>query len=48
MYLDTESWCFIGGKVGGIYIGFRKMFIERFERLAEELWGIKPLRKKEE
>lgn len=40
-----ETWCFVGGKYGGIFIGFRKRYIERMEFLAEKLWGIKPIKR---
>ncbi len=40
--IGEESWCFVGGKYGGIYIGFRKMYIERMESIARERWGIEP------
>ena len=41
---EGEAWCYVGGKVGGIFIGFRKEYIERFEAVAKELWGIEPRR----
>ncbi len=44
--LGEETWCFVGGKVGGVFLGFRKVYIERMERLAKELWGIEPLAKR--
>ncbi len=40
--IGEESWCFIGGKISGIYIGFRKKYIERLEQLAYTKWGLKP------
>jgi hypothetical protein len=36
----TRTW--VGGKFGGIYIGFRKPQIVRMERLAKEKFGILP------
>ena len=36
----TRTW--VGGKFGGIYIGFRKPEIERMERIAREKYGIAP------
>ncbi len=36
----TRTW--VGGKFGGIYVGFRKPEIERLERLAESKFGAKP------
>ncbi len=31
-----SSWCYVGGKPGGIYIGLKKYLIERLEKLAEK------------
>ncbi|PCN50135.1 hypothetical protein B6U99_06020 [Candidatus Geothermarchaeota archaeon ex4572_27] len=36
----TRAW--VGGKHGGIYIGFRKAEVERLEGLATRLYGVKP------
>jgi hypothetical protein len=36
----TRTW--VGGKFGGIYIGFRKPEVARMERLAERKFGISP------
>jgi hypothetical protein len=36
----TRTW--VGGKFGGIYIGFRKPQIIRMERLAKEKFGVLP------
>lgn len=44
--VSEESWCFIGGKYGGIYIGFRKVYIERMESVAREHWGIEPRKRR--
>ncbi len=38
----TTTWVFVGGKVGGVFIGFRREFIRRFETVAKELFGIEP------
>ena len=38
----TNTWVFVGGKVGGVFIGFRREFIRRFEAVAKELFGIEP------
>jgi len=35
---STRTW--VGGKFGGIYIGFRKPEIERMERVAKDRFGI--------
>ncbi len=40
--LGEETWCYIGGKIGGMYIGFRKKYIELLEQIAYTKWGIKP------
>ncbi len=32
-----KSWCYVGGKQGGIFIGLKKNLIERLENLAKEL-----------
>ena len=42
--IGEESWCFVGGKVGGIFIGFRRDVIARLEDAAKRLWGIEPRR----
>lgn len=36
----TRTW--VGGKEGGIYIGFRKPEVEKLEKIASERFGIKP------
>lgn len=36
----TRTW--VGGKEGGIYIGFRKAEVEKLEKIALERFGIKP------
>ncbi len=41
--VGEEDWCFVGGKVGGIFIGFRKGVIARLEDLAKRVWGVEPL-----
>ena len=43
--IGDETWCFVGGKVGGIFIGLRKIYIDRMERVAKELWGIEPIKR---
>ncbi len=40
--MGETSWCFIGGKYGGICIGFRKVYIDRMESMAREHWGLEP------
>ena len=37
-----SDWCCIGGKIGGIYIGFRKNIIQRLENYAAKEHGIEP------
>jgi hypothetical protein len=37
----TRTW--VGGKFGGIYIGFRKEHVERLEKLAREKFKAEPL-----
>ena len=32
-----KSWCYVGGKQGGVFIGLKKHLIERLENLAKEL-----------
>jgi len=34
-----KSWCYVGGKSGGIFIGLKKHLIERLEKLVRELEG---------
>lgn len=36
----TRTW--VGGKFGGIYIGFRKTEVEKLEKVAESKFGINP------
>jgi len=36
----TRTW--VGGKIGGIYIGFRKSEVRKLEKIAEEKFEIKP------
>jgi len=36
----TRTW--VGGKEGGIYIGFRKAEIEKLEKIASKKFGIEP------
>lgn len=42
----TRTW--VGGKFGGIYIGFRKGEIAKLERIAETKFEVKPRKKLEE
>lgn len=37
----TRTW--VGGKFGGIYIGFKKNEIGKLERIAEREFGMKPV-----
>jgi len=37
----TRTW--VGGKFGGIYIGFRKEQIKRMEEIAKEKFGMTPI-----
>lgn len=37
---STNTW--VGGKFGGIYVGFRKPEIERMERVAKNRYGMVP------
>lgn len=37
---STRTW--VGGKFGGIYIGFRKPEIERMERIARDKFNLSP------
>ncbi len=32
-----KSWCYVGGKAGGIFIGLKKHLIERLEKLIRDL-----------
>ena len=36
----TRTW--VGGKFGGIYIGFKKKEVEKLEKIAEEEFRMKP------
>jgi hypothetical protein len=42
---STRAW--VGRKYDGIYIGFRKVEMEKLEKLALEKFGIKTLKKLE-
>jgi len=37
----TRSWVYVGGKYGGVFLGFKKPQVEKLERLAVEL-GVPP------
>ena len=37
----ARSWVYVGGKRGGIFLGFKKEFLEKLEKLAVEL-GVVP------
>ncbi|RLG87099.1 MAG: hypothetical protein DRO15_05345 [Thermoprotei archaeon] len=37
-----KTWVYIGGKVGGIFIGFKKRYILRLERIAIEIYKVHP------
>lgn len=34
------SWCYVGGKPGGIYIGLRKHLISKLEDIIKEVCGV--------
>ena len=39
---DKSSYVYVGGKFGGVFLGFKKDFIKRLEALAEEYhWSVK-------
>lgn len=37
-----RTWAYVGGKVGGIFIGFRKEYVVRLEDIAVKHYGLKP------
>ncbi|RLE74097.1 MAG: hypothetical protein DRJ44_08015 [Thermoprotei archaeon] len=38
---STRSWVFVGGKYGGIFLGFKKEQMEKLEQLARK-YGVSP------
>ncbi|MGP3667355.1 MAG: hypothetical protein ACKD6N_00625 [Candidatus Bathyarchaeota archaeon] len=39
----TRTW--VGGKIGGVYVGFRRTEVRKLEKIAEEKYAIKPKEK---
>lgn len=37
----TRTW--VGGKLGGIYVGFKKQEVEKLEEIARSYFGVEPL-----
>jgi len=37
-----RTWVYIGGKIGGVFIGFKKKYIIRLERIAIEIYNVYP------
>ena len=37
-----RTWVYVGGKPGGIFIGFKKQYVLRLEEIALKYYGLKP------
>ncbi len=37
-----KTWIYVGGKVGGIFLGFKRDYVRRLEKIAEEFYGLTP------
>lgn len=37
-----KTWCYVGGKYGGLFVGFRRNIIKRLEVLAKRASGLTP------
>jgi len=37
-----KTWVYVGGKEGGIFLGFKKEYIKRLEKIAIEVYGVQP------
>ncbi len=44
--IGDKTWCYIGGKEGGIFIGFRREYLRKMEEIARLNWGIEPKSRK--
>jgi len=42
--IGEETYAWVGGKLGGMYIGFKKTYIEKLEEKAIKLYNIIPRR----
>mgnify|MGYP000427391548 CR=1 FL=1 len=42
-----KSWVYLGSKIGGIFLGFRKEYVRRLEKIAEKYYGISPKKRKQ-
>ncbi|RLF17902.1 MAG: hypothetical protein DRJ68_07220 [Thermoprotei archaeon] len=40
--VGEETYAWVGGKFGGIYIGFKKKYVEKLEEKAWTLFGVRP------
>lgn len=40
--VGEETYAWVGGKFGGMYIGFKKMYIEKLEEKALKLYNLTP------
>ncbi len=43
---SRSTWVYVGSKSGGIFIGFRKEFIEKLEYIAINVYGLAPRRRR--
>ncbi len=43
-----RSWCYVGGKHGGIFLGLRKEYVKRLEEIAKHVYGVEPKRRERE
>lgn len=42
--VGEETYAWVGGKHGGIYIGFKKRYVEELEKKASKLYNVTPRR----
>jgi len=40
--IGEETYAWVGGKIGGLYIGFKKKYIEKLEDKAMKIYNISP------
>ena len=40
--VGEETYAWVGGKSGGMYIGFKKKYIEKLEKKAITIYGVSP------
>ena len=40
--IGEETYAWVGGKIGGLYIGFRKTYVQKLEEKAIKMFNIAP------